>query len=544
MLRKYGMKEESIRLVKGLHEETEYRVRGREENSDSWRPLRGLREGCATSPILFNIYHSAAMRQAAEEREKSAQEKGLNVGIEFSWRPGNSLPPKSTKQAIKGTERETFRLTEALFADDTTLYGEKDEMRQGKEIVKLSMRSFEEKCHDGKEEHLALGTAAGGETRMLGTWVGRRQDLNQRKKRGRHALMTIKKRLKNSKLAKKTQAMIIQAVVESTMTFNCETRAWRKKEIREIQKIVDQGYRFVWMNKKRGPALKQMEENKVNMWGVRRSLGVRSMEAKIEERVLRRIGHVQRMDNNRPTKRITLGWYVLPVTPTPQRKPRHGTLEYWRKILYDAGLDADSIEHLVCDRSKWREIICKRKNHLKEWEKEQSKLHGNQYSQMSRSERNRERQRSLVCQWAECRKTFKPITGRKNHEKIHRKNRQQETNCEWCNTAIAEKTSISGHQKFCTGAPKGICPHCGEAKSIANMARHRESCGLRNESQFTLTEEERAVQKEKRENEIKGDLIICELCSQPRSRANVSRHRRICKGKQANIETGNRTADS
>ena len=55
---------------------------------------------------------------------------------------------------------------------------------------------------------------------------------------------------------------------------------------------------------------------------------------------------------------------------------------------------------------------------------------------------------------------------------------------------------------------------------------------------------ERAVQKEKRENEIKGDLIICELCSQPRSRANVSRHRRNCKGKQANVDTGNRTADS
>ena len=155
--------------------------------------------------------------------------------------------------------------------------------------------------------------------------------------------------------------MIIQAVVESTMTFNCETRAWWKKEIKEMQKIVDQGYRFVWRNKIRGPALKQMVDNKVNMWGVRRSLGVRSMEAKIEERALRRIGHVLRMENTRPTKRITLGWCVPPVTPTPQRKPRHGTLDYWRKILYDAGLDADSIEHLVCDRSKWREIIRKKK---------------------------------------------------------------------------------------------------------------------------------------------------------------------------------------
>ena len=68
------------------------------------------------------------------------------------------------KQVIKSTERETFRLKEALFTDDTTLYGEKDEMRQGKEIVKLSRRSSEERCHDGKVEHLALGTAAGSET--------------------------------------------------------------------------------------------------------------------------------------------------------------------------------------------------------------------------------------------------------------------------------------------------------------------------------------------------------------------------------------------
>merc|ERR1712141_173635 len=98
------------------------------------------------------------MRQAAEERKKSALERGLAVGIELNWHPENSLPPKSTKKAMESKERETFRLTEALFADDTTLYGGKGEMVQGNEIVKQSMRSFEEKCYDGKEEHLALGT--------------------------------------------------------------------------------------------------------------------------------------------------------------------------------------------------------------------------------------------------------------------------------------------------------------------------------------------------------------------------------------------------
>ena len=129
------MKEECIRRLRGLHEETEYSVRGREENSNSWRPLRGLREGCATSPILFNIYHSAAIRQAAEDRTKSAHEKGLKVGIELSWRPGNSLPPKSTLRAIKSVERVMFRLTEPLFADETTSYVEKDEMVHGKKLL-------------------------------------------------------------------------------------------------------------------------------------------------------------------------------------------------------------------------------------------------------------------------------------------------------------------------------------------------------------------------------------------------------------------------
>ena len=52
-----------------------------------------------------------------------------------------------------------------------------------------------------------LGTPAGGEIRMLGAWIGRKQDVPQRAIRGRYALVTIKKRLKNTTLSRKTQAM-------------------------------------------------------------------------------------------------------------------------------------------------------------------------------------------------------------------------------------------------------------------------------------------------------------------------------------------------
>ena len=403
------------------------------------------------------------------------------------------------------------------------------------------MKNFEEQCHEGKEEHLALGTSAGGEIRMLGTWIGRKQDVQQRTKRGRHALMTIKKRLENTTLSRKTQAMVIQVVVESTMLFNCETRAWQKKEIGELQRVVDQGYRYIWMDKRGGPALKQMEEKRVNMWGVRRKLGIRSMQAKIEERVLRRIGHVLRMDNNHPTKQITLGWYAPPVILRPERKPRHGTIEYWRKVIREAGLDADSTEYLVSDKGKWRQIIHERKVHIEEWEKSQAEHHGNQCPQMKRSQTSMEKQRSLVCQWPECGKILKSITGRKNHEKIHRAKRQQETLCKWCSTTLKDKTSLTSHQKFCMGAPKGICPYCGERKSVTNMARQRRMCAMGNERMYTLTGEEINTQQEKRENEKKGDLVRCELCNDFKSKMNISRHRRICNATITNSScSGNR----
>ena len=46
---------------------------------------------------------------------------------------------------------------------------------------------------------------------------------------------------------------------------------------------------------------------------------------------------------------------------------------------------------------------------------------------------------------AECRNTFRLCAGRKNHEKIPRRDNQQETKYEWYNIALAEKTLVQAH---------------------------------------------------------------------------------------------------
>ena len=70
-----------------LHECTVYKVRGKEGMSDAWMPARGLREGCSTSPILFNVYHQAVMRQAEARRH----EQNGDVGVTPRLVPGGSF---------------------------------------------------------------------------------------------------------------------------------------------------------------------------------------------------------------------------------------------------------------------------------------------------------------------------------------------------------------------------------------------------------------------------------------------------------------------
>ena len=70
ILRKLGMRERKLKTMKNLHEKTIYKVKGRNAMSENWIPQRGLREGCATSPILFSILHACDMKRANGEREK------------------------------------------------------------------------------------------------------------------------------------------------------------------------------------------------------------------------------------------------------------------------------------------------------------------------------------------------------------------------------------------------------------------------------------------------------------------------------------------
>ena len=73
--------------------------------------------------------------------------------------------------------------------------------------------------------------------------------------------------------------------------------------------MLDEAYKYIWSKKNKGPVRIQMETEKVNIFEIRQMLGIESLQAKIERRVLQGMGHVWRMPNDRLTKGVCLGWY-------------------------------------------------------------------------------------------------------------------------------------------------------------------------------------------------------------------------------------------
>ena len=512
LLKKYGIGHKFLQILKDLHETTEYRIKSRAGESESWTPERGLREGCPSSPPLFNIFHQAVMRLATKARKRKAEETVTDFGINFKWIPGSNIPGNNMREK-PNSEAKRVKIDKGLFADDTTIVGRKKELQQGVDETKKVMSLFEERNNDDKEEHLEFGTENSKKIRMLGSWMGEDEDTNQRLKRGGAAWMKVKNRLKGSRMSKRSQARVVEACVESTVLFDCQARTWQVSEIRKLQSMMDKKYRQIW-SRQIGPPLMQMQQEGKNMHDVRKDLGIKSIRWKVEKRVLERIGHVLRMEDDRTVKAAVLGWMEDLEQVDKTRGSKRKTVLYWMKLLREAGMDWTNIGQLTKERKEWKALVKERMDYLEKWEERR----GKKVAEESGERNTQQVTQTLSCEL--CGKVCKTKAGLTVHRRrMHERSEQKVTfKCRGCNIVFEYEANLHNHEKSCTGrvtedSDRRKCNRCEREVSKSNFARHRRQC---------MGED--LPQPQARPPAVKAR---CEVCGTLISKANLARHMKL-----------------
>ncbi len=211
LLRHWGLPPRVLARLRDLHDAPEYVVRSAGVEAPAYVPPRGLREGCPTSPVLFNIYVAAAMQMFAARRRELAWARSLAVGLAWEDGPG------------------AFAWGSLQFADDTTLLGSRAELAPGADHGALAefgrvVRSWGGEENVGKRVVVSLrDPAAAAGARFLGIHPDPRTDRRQRKARAERTAVAMSRVVGRTRCPPWLRWQLFRTVAEPVLLFGEDT---------------------------------------------------------------------------------------------------------------------------------------------------------------------------------------------------------------------------------------------------------------------------------------------------------------------------------
>eukprot|EP00959_Pyramimonas_sp_CCMP1952_P409875 8590053-Pyramimonas_sp.AAC.1 len=119
--------------------------------SEEWYPKRGLREGCPSSPPLFNVLHDPVLKDLRGRRKRAADAAGFTPGVPWEYEIDGHLQKKVRKRHKEATEKgksssqRATVLGDGGFAHDRTIAGYASEVRRAEPLLVMTMSDWEEK---------------------------------------------------------------------------------------------------------------------------------------------------------------------------------------------------------------------------------------------------------------------------------------------------------------------------------------------------------------------------------------------------------------
>ena len=360
-------------VLHALHDHTASSVRFEGALSTAFIPERGLREGCPSSPVLFNIYHSGIMEVFRARRLRAAQVNNWVPGLEWTFKVDGKLG-KRRMDRLADSERNVKHMLigDIAYADDTAIVGEADEARTAEGIFANTITDFAGKINMAKTEGLRITANPSSNTDV--PFLGEQPVVKHvgalLHNRGSHANET------NARLNKTTQKLgwvssawfqgrgthrnkrrvslsvrikVMKTVVKGVLGSFSKTRAWQTHHLDRAQKVINTAIRRC-LNVRLGMLQSQGLSNRIltnlAQW--------ESFESTVRRATLIWAGHVARMSVSHPQKAVMYGWMTgaLPKPHAPSRQA-----QWVNNCLRLAGIPQSDWFRLAQSRSHWRTLV-------------------------------------------------------------------------------------------------------------------------------------------------------------------------------------------
>ena len=135
LLRRKGCPSRFINILQAIHDNTSSKVRFLGFESSTFSPDRGLREGCSSSPVLFNIYHSGILEVFRKRRTRAAEEAGTTAGIQWSYKVDGRVAKRKNDRGDEGRRKKTIKLGDMSYADDAAIFGTEQKVLRAEPLL-------------------------------------------------------------------------------------------------------------------------------------------------------------------------------------------------------------------------------------------------------------------------------------------------------------------------------------------------------------------------------------------------------------------------
>ena len=150
-------------VLKALHDHTASHVRFDGGTSAEFVPDRGLREGCPSSPVLFNLYHHGIMEVFQARRARAAQERQRTPGVTWNYKVDGKIGKRRMDRLEEGRNTRQMLIGDFAYADDTGILGDADEVVTAEGLFASTLADFAGKVNAGKTEGLRVTSEAPAE---------------------------------------------------------------------------------------------------------------------------------------------------------------------------------------------------------------------------------------------------------------------------------------------------------------------------------------------------------------------------------------------